>query len=204
MTFVKDRAAAEEVVQDAWMGLLQGLDRFEGRSTLKTWLYHILVNKAKTRAQRDVRTIVFSSLAPDEGEDDEPAVDPTSFLAADHPQWPGHWASAPRAWDALPEERVISGETQERVRQAIAELPEAQRRVISLRDIEGWTTDEICGLLGISEANQRVLLHRARSKVRRALEAYFSEEEITAKEITAPASKPRSPDSRGATARPPA
>src|SRR5262249_864385 len=108
-------------------------------------------------------------------EDDEPAVDPDRFLPADHPQWPGHWTSSPPSWEGIPEERLLSRETGERIAQAIEALPPAQRAVITLRDVEGWMAEEVSTHLGISDGNQRVLLHRARSKVRQALETYLQD-----------------------------
>jgi RNA polymerase sigma-70 factor (ECF subfamily) len=171
-TFVGSTSAAEEVVQDTWLAVVTGLDRFEGRSSLKTWLFTILVNKAKTRAVRDARTIPFSSL---EFDADEPAVEPERFLPPGHERWPGHWTSPPVRWDTMPEARLLSAETLARIAEAIAALPEAQREVLTLRDVEGWTADEVCNVLELSESNQRVLLHRARSKVRRALEQYLTE-----------------------------
>jgi RNA polymerase sigma-70 factor (ECF subfamily) len=149
MLFAPNRAVAEEVVQEAWLGLLKGLDRFEGRSSLKTWLFRILANVARTRAVRESRSLPFSSLS--RPLDDEPSVDPGRFLDSGH-RWAGHWSSAPVRWDDVPE------------------------AVISLRDIEGWGSEEVCELLSISEVNQRVLLHRARSRVRAALETYLAAE----------------------------
>jgi len=175
MVFVPSQAVAEEVVQEAWMGVLQGLDRFEGRSSLKTWIFRILTNRAKTRAQREGRSVPFSSLPEFNSELAEPAVEPERFRGPDQ-QWPGHWISFPRSWDEIPEERILSQETLTRIHEAIDGLPYGQREVITLRDIEGCSSDEACNLLGVSEANQRVLLHRARSRVRRALERYFEEE----------------------------
>ena len=174
--YVPDQAEAEEVVQETWMGLLQGIKRFEERSSLKTWLFRILMNRAKTHAQRQGRSIPFSSLP---GADDEQAggwIELDRFLPLDHPQWPGGWKSFPQSWDEVPEERLLSLETFNHIERAIQELPPAQREVITLRDIEGWTSDEVCNFLGISQANQRVLLHRARAQVRRALEQYLQEE----------------------------
>jgi RNA polymerase sigma-70 factor (ECF subfamily) len=170
--YVADAAAAEDVVQETWLGLLRGLDRFEGRASLKTWLFRILVNRARTRAVRDARAIPFSSLVDQETEAVEFAVDPARFRPADGPRWPGHWLLPPAA-DELPETRLLASELTERVRAAVATLPPAQREVVALRDIEGWTADEVCRLLELSEANQRVLLHRGRSRVRAALEAYL-------------------------------
>jgi RNA polymerase sigma-70 factor (ECF subfamily) len=166
--YVRDRATAEEVVQETWLAVLNGIDRFEERSSLKTWLFRILTNRAKTRGARDGRMIPFSSLAG-AGEEDEPSVDPDRFLGPDSPT-PGAWAAPPRAW---PQERLLALETLAVIRMAIAELPEAQREVIRLRDLEGWSPMEVADALEITDGNQRVLLHRARSKVRAALERYL-------------------------------
>ena len=171
--YVPDRAVAEDVVQDTWIGVLKGLDRFEGRSSLKTWIFRILTNTAKTRGRRESRSIPFSALWAPDSDPAEPAVDPNRFLPPDHARWPGHWASFPNSWDDIPEDRFLSRETLAQIQQAIDVLPPSQREVITLRDVEGWSSDEVCNALGISETNQRVLLHRARSKVRRALEKYF-------------------------------
>jgi RNA polymerase sigma-70 factor (ECF subfamily) len=171
LMYVRTRAVAEEVVQDTWIGVLRSLPRFEGRSSLRTWIFRILANQARTRARREARSVPFSALA---GPDDEGSVvDPDRFLSADHPTFAGHWASPPRNWDTIPEERLLASETRERVLEAIDGLPASQRTVISLRDVEGWSSEEVCDLLEISEGNQRVLLHRARSKVREALEDYL-------------------------------
>jgi RNA polymerase sigma-70 factor, ECF subfamily len=175
MVYVKARAIAEEVVQETWMAVLEGLNRFEGRSSLKTWLFRILTNCAITRAQREGRSIPFSSLEDMDTDHAEHAVDPDQFLPADH-RWSGHWVSFPSNWQEMPEERLLSQETRAHLEKAIKALPPNQRDIIILRDIEGWTSVEICGFLGISEVNQRVLLHRARSKVRNVLEKYFQEE----------------------------
>jgi RNA polymerase sigma-70 factor, ECF subfamily len=169
--YVSSRAVAEEVVQETWLGVLKGIDRFEARSSLKTWIFRILTNIAKTRGQREGRTVPFSALERP-GIVPEPAVDADRFLPADHERWPGHWSSKPEPW---PEDRLLAAETRALVEQAIEGLPPAQRAVISLRDVEGWSSDETRNALGVSETNQRVLLHRARSKVRQALEDYFSE-----------------------------
>jgi RNA polymerase sigma-70 factor (ECF subfamily) len=175
MLYVRERVVAEEVAQEIWLGVLQGIHRFEGRSSLKTWIFHILTNRAKTHGQREGRTIPFSAVWNPDDDPDEMAVDPQRFLPADHPRWPGHWASFPNRWDAIPEEHLLSQETRAVLQSAIDRLPPSQREVISLRDVEGWTSDEVCNVLGISKTNQRVLLHRARSKVRRALEQYLGE-----------------------------
>ena len=174
MSFVSSRAVAEEVAQEAWVGVLKGIDRFEGRSSLRTWIYRILTNTAKTRAQREARSIPFASLGG--GGEDGPSVDPDRFLPADDTRFPGHWASLPRRWDELPEAQLLGGETRDVISGAIDRLPPAQGTVIRLRDVEGFPAAEVCELLSISEANQRVLLHRARAKVRAALEMYLDGE----------------------------
>ena len=166
---VRSRAVAEEVVQEAWLGVLKGLDRFEARSSLKTWILRILVNTAKTRGVRESRTVPYSSLAP---EDEEPAVEPERFRGPDDP-FPGHWRAYPGDWHRLPDEALTQGETLRVVLGAIEALPDAQRTVIALRDIQGCDPEEVCALLEVSEGNQRVLLHRARSKVRAALERHL-------------------------------
>jgi RNA polymerase sigma-70 factor (ECF subfamily) len=168
--FVPSRAIAEEVVGDTWLRVLGALDRFEGRSSLKTWVFRILVNTAKTRAQRERRVIPFSSLQ-DPGRVPEAAVGADRFLPDDHEHHPGAWASPPRD---LPEERLLAAETRERIAAAIESLPANQRAVITLRDVEGWSSEEVCNALDITEVNQRVLLHRARAKVRNALEDYLA------------------------------
>jgi RNA polymerase sigma-70 factor (ECF subfamily) len=173
-TFVHDHAAAEDVVQQTWLGLLEGLDRFEGRSSLKTYLFRILVNCAKTRARKDGRTIPFSSLFNADSEGAEPAVEPERFHAAGGPL-ARHWADAPKTWAPSPEGSALSSETRRCIESAIAELPASQREVITLRDLEGLGSEEVCNVLQLTDTNQRVLLHRARSKVRRALEMHFGE-----------------------------
>ena len=170
MIYVRNRSVAEEVVQDAWVGVLRGIDSFQGRSSLKTWIFRILTNTAKTRAQREGRTIPFAALG---GDDDEAAVDADRFLPWDHPRAPGHWASPPSGWAGVPEDRLVGKETLGVIARAIDVLPPAQREVIMLRDVEGWSSEDVCNALGLSETNQRVLLHRARSKVRGALEEYL-------------------------------
>jgi RNA polymerase sigma-70 factor (ECF subfamily) len=169
--FVPTQAVAEEVAQEAWLGVLRGLDRFEGRSSLRTWLFRIVVNRAKTRGERERRCVPFCDLADDEARGDEPAVEPERFLGPDQ-LWVGHWAAAPRSF-AGADDPLLEAETMEVVRRAVAELPTAQRTVISLRDLEGWDPSEVCDLLGITDGNQRVLLHRARAKVRAALERHL-------------------------------
>jgi len=172
-TFVRDRAVAEEVVQETWLAVLDGIDRFEGRSSLKTWIFQILRNRARTRAVRESRSAPFSALAGDD-DDDEAAVDADRFRGEGH-RWVGHWAAAPADWSRLPEQRLLGREALERVREAIVMLPPRQAEIIVLRDVEGWEPAEVCAALGITDGNQRILLHRARSKVRAALERYLAE-----------------------------
>ena len=169
--YVSSRAVAEEVVQEAWLGVISGIGRFEGRSSLKTWIFRILTNRAKTRGEREGRTLPFSSLAGRDAESDEAAVDADRFQSGG--RWDGHWTSAPSRWSELPENRLVEKETIGVAQATIDALPEAQRTVITLRDIEGWSSEEVRNALGLSETNQRVLLHRARAKVRRALESYL-------------------------------
>jgi RNA polymerase sigma-70 factor (ECF subfamily) len=177
MVYVPTRAVAEDVVQEAWLGILRGLERFEGRSSLKTWMFRILTNCAKTRAQREGRSIPFSSLSALDVDVDEPAVDPGRFRGPDQER-PGSWVSFPVPWNDIPENRLLSQETRACIQRAVDALPPNQRTVITLHDIEGWTSEEVCRFIGISEANQRVLLHRARARVRRALEQYFNGEGV--------------------------
>ena len=172
--FVRDQAVAEEVLQETWIAVLRGIDRFEGRSSLKTWIYRILINTAKTRGQRESRSVPFSAAATG----DEPAVDPDRFLDSDH-RYAGGWMLGPSEWQT-PEEELLQGETRDAILAAIEELPEAQRTVITMRDVEGFGTDEVSEALGITDGNQRVLLHRARSKVRRAIEEHLGAVELNA------------------------
>jgi RNA polymerase sigma-70 factor (ECF subfamily) len=166
-TFVRSAATAEEVVQETWLAVLQGLDGFEGRSTLKTWIYSILANRARTRAVRNGRMVLFSEIG--EEESGEPAVDSSRFAPS------GSWNEPPQPWDfASPETRAVSAQLAEHVRNAIDILPPTQRAVVLLRDVEGCTAEEACNVLGVSETNQRVLLHRGRSRVRKALEALLA------------------------------
>jgi RNA polymerase sigma-70 factor (ECF subfamily) len=167
--YVRSQAVAEEVTQEAWLAVIQGLDRFEGRSSLRTWIFRILANQARLRGTRESRSIPFSTLG-----DDEPAVDPKRFRGSDD-RWAGHWAISPNWWSDVPADRLVDAETRSVVDEAIRALPEGQREVITLRDLEGWTSEEACELLTISAANQRVLLHRARGRVRAALEAYVAQ-----------------------------
>jgi RNA polymerase sigma-70 factor (ECF subfamily) len=162
--FVRDRAVAEEVVQETWLGVLHGIDRFEGRASLKTWIFGILVNTAKTRGVRESRSIPFSAAV----RRSEASVDPDRFLPADH-RYPGGWMMGPSEW-RTPEAKLIEGEMRTAILKAINRLPDAQRAVITMRDVAGLPADEVTEALGISDGNQRVLLHRARSKIRGAIE----------------------------------
>jgi RNA polymerase sigma-70 factor (ECF subfamily) len=173
VVFVQSRSIAEEVVQETWMAVVTGIGRFEGRSSVKTWLFKILTNIAKTRALRERRTIPFSEFDVDNS--DEPAVDPGRFLPASHPQWPHHWATPPQPWSMGPEGTALDRETLAVLRRALEDLPRAQRVVVALRDVHGWPAADVCTALDLSEANQRVLLHRGRSRLRGVLERYFAE-----------------------------
>jgi len=168
--YVSSRAVAEEVVQEAWLGVLKGIGRFEGRSSLKTWLFRIVANTAKTRGVREARSVPFSALG-DEGEH-EPSVDPDRFLGAGE-RFPGHWALPPESWAGVPEGRLLAQETLDVIEREIERLPPTQRAVITMRDVQGFTSEEVCNALDLTETNQRVLLHRARAKVRSALEEYM-------------------------------
>lgn len=171
------RAVAEEIVQDTWLGVLQGIGSFEARSTLKTWIFAILMNRTKSQMQREGRSIPFSAMSDPATASDEPAVDPSRFIEIPHdPLWPYHWAVSPKRWGESPEDRLLLKEGQAEIQRAIEALPPGQREVITLCDVEGWEPAEVTVVLGISASNQRVLLHRARSKVRRALEQYFGED----------------------------
>lgn len=163
LAYVPSRAVAEEVLQETWQAVIENIDRFEGRSSLKTWIFRILANRARTRGERERRTVPFSSLDAEGAE--ESAVDPARFTAN------GTWAVPPRRWDPqTPEKLVLRAETRETIEKAIETLPPMQRAVVTLRDVAGWSAEEVCNVLELSETNQRVLLHRARSRLRAALE----------------------------------
>jgi RNA polymerase sigma-70 factor (ECF subfamily) len=166
-TFVRTDALADDVVQETWLGVLRGIDRFEERSSLKTWLFRILVNRARTRAVREARQVPFSSLATPEDREG-PAMDPAAFNAD------GTWASPPPRLDVEPETQLLAGELRGRLAEAVEDLPEQQRTVILLRDIAGLEGPEVAEALGISEGNQRVILHRARTRVRDSLTEYVT------------------------------
>lgn len=173
LSYVRTPSVADEVVQETWLAIIQGLGRFEGRSSLKTWMFRILVNRAQSRGVREQRTTPFSSLSADDAEGG-PTVDPDRFLPAGHAA-AGYWSVTPSRFFELPEDQMLAAETSALVAAAIQKLPDRQRQVITLRDIEGWDADEVCQSLGLSAANQRVLLHRARAAVRAELEEYFME-----------------------------
>ncbi len=169
--FVRDRAVAEEIVQETWLAVIRGITTFEGRSSVKTWVFRILANRARTRAEREARSRPFSALAPPDGDESRSERDPESTLARD-PSPSGVWGAPPPPWNA-PEASVLAGETLGLIERAIAALPPAQREVITSRDVVGMGADEVCRAMGLTSGNQRVLLHRARGHVRRALDPYF-------------------------------
>jgi RNA polymerase sigma-70 factor, ECF subfamily len=171
MAYVPTRAAAEETVQETWIAVMRGIDRFEGRSSLKTWIFRILTNLAMRAGPRERRSVPFSALAAAE-DSGEPTVDPDRFLAADHERFGGHWLVMPTAWPT-PEEGLLAGEIRDVIAAAIGALPVAQRTVIALRDVEGWSSEEVCETLEITAGHQRVLLHRARARVRQEIEDYY-------------------------------
>lgn len=158
----------DDIVQETWIAVLRGLDGYEGRASLRTWMVRILINVARARAARERRQVPFSAMAALAGQP-EPSVDADRFRPIDS-EWPGHWISYPKRWDEQPEERYLSSEGAHVALAAIGALPAAQQEVVSLRDVEGWSSDEVSEALGITQGNQRVLLHRGRSKVRAALE----------------------------------
>jgi|SRR5215208_4784168 len=166
--YVKGRSVAEEVVQETWLAVIQGLDRFEGRASLKTWILSILVNKAKSRGVREARVVPFTALS---AEDDAPSVAPERFRGPED-AFPGHWRAYPANWQAA-DVAVEDKETLRIALGAIAALPPAQQTVIRMRDVEGYSPEEVCAALDVSEGNQRVLLHRARSRVRAVLEEHL-------------------------------
>lgn len=171
---VSTDAVADEVVQDAWLGVLQGLHRFEGRSSLRTWIFRILVNIAKTRGQREGRSVPFATIA---GEDlDQPSWDPSAFLGPGE-EWAGHWSTLPFDWRGAPEARAEAGELLRVIGETLRTLPPLQAEVLRLRDVAGWSSEEVRNALDLTDTNQRVLLHRARVKVRRAVEAHLRSED---------------------------
>ena len=167
---VKNRSACEEVVQETWLAVIKGIDSFEGRSSLRTWMFRILTYQASARSERDGRQIPFSALASADAAATDPSVEPSRFFPRDHSPRPFFWVSDPRDW---PEDALLAKEVRSVIRATGGELPDSQRVVITLRDLEGWTAGEVCEVLGLSDGNQRVLLHRARSRVREALDGYL-------------------------------
>jgi RNA polymerase sigma-70 factor (ECF subfamily) len=171
--YVSTDASAQEVVQEAWLAMIQGLDKFEGRSSLRTWVLAILGNIGCSRGVREARTVPLSSLGPDE--DDGPAVDPDRFRGPDD-RWSRNWTplGKPRPWPSSPEEEIMAAENRTLLESGLAELPERQRTVVTLRDVHGLSSDEVSSLLGLSAGNQRVLLHRGRSRLRGLLEKHYA------------------------------
>jgi len=174
-TFVSTAASAEEVVQDTWLAVIRGINGFAGRSTVKTWVYQILVNTARKRGVREKRTVPVSFLPTTN--DHGPTVDPARFQDADG-EYPGQWRAFPARWPN-PESALLAGEVQQMISNALENLPARQRVVLSLRDVDGHDAAEVCAMLDISPANQRVLLHRARAAVRAWLADYFAEPALT-------------------------
>ena len=174
LLYLDNEAQAEEVAQETWIAVLNGLTRFEGRSNLKTWMFTILTNQAKTRGRREKRTLSFSEL--EEGLENTPTVDPERFKPSNSITSANHWSVNPSTWNNIPEESFLSQEMLYIVHDAVSTLPGNQRAVITLRDIEGFSSGDVCNILGISETNHRVLLHRARAKVRGVLEDYLNTE----------------------------
>ena len=170
-SYLPSRALAEDAVQETWLAVLNGLDGFEGRSSLRTWIFGILMNVARSRARRERRSVPFSSaFGPETG----PTVDPDRFHPLDAPELPGGWITPPRRHE-VPEAALLSSEIRLRLRDALEMLPPRQRSVLTLRDIDGLGSDEVSSLLDITPGNQRVLLHRARAAMRQTLENYLDE-----------------------------
>jgi RNA polymerase sigma-70 factor (ECF subfamily) len=167
---LKDTAACEEVVQETWLAVIKGIDSFQGRSSLRTWMFRILTYQASARLEREGRQIPFSALASADAVASEPSVEPSRFFPRDHGPRPYFWVSDPREW---PEDALLATEVRSMIGAAVQQLPDSQRVVITLRDLEGWAAGEVCEALGISDGNQRVLLHRARARVREALDEYL-------------------------------
>jgi RNA polymerase sigma-70 factor (ECF subfamily) len=168
--YVRTDAVADEVVQDAWVGVLEGIDRFEGRSSLRTWIFRILVNIARNRGKREGRSVAFAVLAG--GDLDHPSWDPSAFLGPEDAS-AGHWSTLPFDWRGVPEDRVEAGELRRLIRETLDTLPAMQAEVLRLRDVAGWSSEEIRNALDLTDTNERVLLHRARTRVREAIDGYF-------------------------------
>jgi RNA polymerase sigma-70 factor (ECF subfamily) len=172
--YVRTQAVAEEVVQETWIQILRSIDAFEGRSSLRTWIFVILGNCARRRAEREGRYVSFGAYGDGP---EEPAVDPARFFPAEHPRWGGMWTTLVDGWEHLPDQVLMSGEARAKITEAIGALPPNYATVFTLRDIEGWEGSDVCALLGITPENQRVLLHRARARIRAALEEYFDRDQ---------------------------
>jgi RNA polymerase sigma-70 factor (ECF subfamily) len=173
--YVQGSAAAEEVVQDTWLGVLRGLDRFEARSSFRTWVFRIATNRARTHGGRERRDVPLSALLDPANDPGGPALDPERFLAPGE-EWAGGWAVPPRRWAPDAEAYLAASETRELIRRSLDTLAPAQQIVMTLRDIEGWSSEEVCAALEITPGNQRVLLHRARSRMRAILEQHLAED----------------------------
>jgi RNA polymerase sigma-70 factor (ECF subfamily) len=180
LLYVSTRASAEEIVQDTWLAVISQLDRFEGRSSLKTWVFRILENLARTRGRREARSVPWSTAFPEprEPEEGRATVDPRRFRGPED-RWPGGWTlvGRPTPWQPPPEDAVVSGDLRRHLGDALAELPERQRTVVELRDVHGLSSDEVCERLALSPANQRVLLHRGRARLRARLEGVYRDKE---------------------------
>ena len=176
LLYVSTRASAEEIVQETWLAVIAQLDRFEGRSSLRTWVFRILENLARTRGEREARSLPWSSAFPEPRDpvDGWPTVDPARFRGPDD-RWPGGWtvAGRPTAWQPPPEDAAVAAELRRQLGEALAELPDRQRTVVQLRDVHGLSSEEVCDRLGISPANQRILLHRGRARLRTRLEDVY-------------------------------
>ena len=173
MAFVSRRAVADEVVQETWLNVVRGLDSFEARSSLRTWIYAILGNCARRRAEQEQRLVPLSEIAADEASGDDLGVSRDRFF--DGGRWAGMWSTAVPRWEDVPEQRLESSELRITLLEAIDALPRMQRAVITLRDVEGWSSEEVCDYLDLASGNQRTLLHRARAAARSAIEHYLEE-----------------------------
>lgn len=171
--YVPHTQVAEEAVQETWVAVLNGIARFEGRAALKTWIFRILMNRARSLGRHESRYVSFAATFDPVLDPGKPAVDPDRFIREEGIPLHGHWREPPTSWGADPETKLLNRETLDLIEDAITGLPPSQKEVITLRDIEGWSSREVCNVLEISETNQRVLLHRARSAVRTALDRYF-------------------------------
>ncbi len=169
-TYVTD-ALAEEVVQETWAAVIRSIDAFEQRSSFKTWIYRILLNKVRTLAPREAKIVPFAAMGHT-SDGNYQSVDPDRLLAEGTP---GHWTTSPPEWQRLPADQLESKEALAAIADAIEQLPPSQQEVVTLRDIDGWTAAEVCNTLGISSVNQRVLLHRGRTALRTVLEEHFTD-----------------------------